>query len=280
VKPSDWADMFAEQMPPAIQQELRAAYAAENESDEAREERLKRIMDRFSKRWKAMKARTIKPGADDDDTTTDPTSQGTAPRTPIDSPTPARTPKKGKKRVVVRGRGGEITIGAENAGTQKAKSTQVNRGYPQTAWVKSTDINDPGMIAAWQGPSATWPDGLIQLDESHPVVRGQIKYWQSQYPAAHAQQVEAIVKAAYEDVAIAKVSHMHSLTGSVFSEEKLEQMLLNPALTTSLLGLISEDAVISPRLGGLGAKRRKDVDEGSTDAGEEQAPLVSEEPSA
>jgi hypothetical protein len=33
-------------------------------------------------------------------------------------------------------------------------------------------------------------------------------------------------------------------------------MLLNPALTTSMLGLISEDALISPRLGGLGAKRK------------------------
>lgn len=34
-------------------------------------------------------------------------------------------------------------------------------------------------------------------------------------------------------------------------------MLLNPALSASLLGLISEDALIGPRTGKLGVKRRK-----------------------
>ena len=47
-------------------------------------------------------------------------------------------------------------------------------------------------------------------------------------------------------------------------------MLLNPALTTSLLGLISEDALIAPRTGKLGTKRRKvDEEEPQADAAEE-----------
>jgi len=50
------------------------------------------------------------------------------------------------------------------------------------------------------------------------VIRAQVEYWQSQYPKAVAAQVEKIVRDAYEEVAAAKVSHMHALTGAVLSE--------------------------------------------------------------
>ena len=63
---------------------------------------------------------------------------------------------------------------------------------------------------------------------------------------------------------MAKVSHLHALTSeAVLTEDQRDMMLLNPALTTSMLGLISEDAVIGPRTGKLGTKRRsvsEDVD--------------------
>ena len=113
------------------------------------------------------------------------------------------------------------------------------------------------MIAAWEGPSAKYPNGLIQLDKTHQVILGQVEYWQSQYPRALAKQAEDIVKEAYADVAIAKVSHMHALNGPVIGDESLRVMLENPALTASLMGLLGEDALITPRLGGLGAKRRR-----------------------
>ena len=58
-------------------------------------------------------------------------------------------------------------------------------------------------------------------------------------------------------MAVAKVAHLHALTGTVFSEEQRDQILLNPALSAGLLGLISEDALIGPRTGKLGVKRRK-----------------------
>jgi hypothetical protein len=53
----------------------------------------------------------------------------------------------------------------------------------------------------------------------------------------------------------------HALTGAVFSEDQRDAMLLNPSLTTSMLGLISEDALIAPRTGKLGTKRRKTDDQ-------------------
>jgi hypothetical protein len=253
VKPSDWADELAERMPDAIQKALSAAHEDVPANNEERQERLKRVMDRLSKRWRAPRARVSEEG----DTTTRPSSPGTAPRQRPDVPVSELRKRRTRKRVIIRGRSGSRTLGQPGVGTERAKSTVVRAGYPDCQWVTAEDINERGMIAAWQPPSKTNENGLIQLDETHPVIRGQIEYWQSQYPRALAQQVENIVKEAYVDVAIAKVSHMHALSGPVISDEQLATMLENPALTASLVGLLGEDALITPRLGGLGAKRKR-----------------------
>ncbi|MGC1165071.1 MAG: hypothetical protein WA862_03090 [Solirubrobacterales bacterium] len=252
VKPSDWSADFGGKVPKEILDAINAEYDSREQSDD-REERLKRVMDRFADRWKASRAR-VQPA--ETDTTTTPTSPGTAPRSPIDSPTKPRKPRK-KKVVVVRGRGGDTVIGQPDTGATPAKRTTVSVGVPNCRWVTAEDINDGGMIAAWQKPSAQDPNGCIELDEDHPVVRTQIEHWQNQYSPAVKNDVEKLVKDAYEDVAVAKVSHLHALTGVVFSEEQRDTMLLNPALSASLLGLIAEDALIGPRTGKLGVKRRK-----------------------
>lgn len=261
VKPADWSADFGESLPQEILDAINAEYES-REHDDDREERLRRVMDRFAKRWRAPRARIQ---TDEADTTTVATAAGTAPRTPIDSPPRPRKQRK-RKVVVVRGRAGETVVGQPDAGDTPAKKTLVPAGVPDCRWVTADDINDPGMIAAWQKPSAKNQNGCIELDRDHPVIRSQIEYWQSQYPVAVAKDVEKLVMDAYEEVAVAKVSHMHALTGTVFSEEKRDQMLLNPALTTSMLGLISEDALIAPRTGKLGTKRRRADEEGSADA--------------
>ncbi len=255
VKPADWSEEFAEKMPSEIEAAVNAAHEESRKSDEDRDERMKRIMDRFKKRWNAPRARKTEDGGD---TTTAPTGSGAVPRTPIDSPTPTRRPRKGQKRVVVRTgpSNGPTNLGQPGTGTDAAKSVNVAVGLPGSLFVTADDLDDAGMIAAWQKPSKVYPNGCIEIDEGHPVITGQIEYWQAQYPKAHANAIADIVKDAYSEVAIAKVSHMFALTGSVLSEEQRDEMLLNPALTTSMLGLISEDALISPRLGGLGAKRK------------------------
>ena len=59
-----------------------------------------------------------------------------------------------------------------------------------------------------------------------------IEYWQSQYPKALALDVEQIVKDAYADIAIAKISHVHALEHeATFSENQLKEMILNPSLS-------------------------------------------------
>jgi hypothetical protein len=253
VKPADWSDEFAEKMPAEIIDAINAAHDETKAMSEDREQRLKRVMDRFSKRWRVRRARA----SEDGDTTTRPTSVGTAPRTPIDSPTLRR---KGKRRVVVsrHGRGGQTTIGQIGTGETTAKSTHVSLGIPTYEWVTEEDINDPGMIAAWQKPNKIYPNGCVQIAKDHLVIRNQVEFWQSNYPRAVAKQIEDIVMDAYSDVAVAKVAHLHALAGTVLSDEQRDVMLENPALSTSMLGLIAEDALISPRLGGLGTKRNRD----------------------
>jgi len=267
VKAADWAEAFGEIMPKEILDAINAEFESREQSDD-QEQRFRRVMDRFAKRWRVPRARAQ---AEDTDTTTNPTSPGTTPRAPIDSPTPRPRNKRSAKKVVVRGRAGAAVIGQPGTGTTSAKKTTVMAGVPECRWVSADDINDPGMMAAWQTPSALYPAGCIEIDEGHPVIRGQIEYWQSQYPAAVKQDILKIVKQAYEEVAIAKVSHLHALTGSVLSEDQRNEMLLNPALTTSMLGLISEDAVIGPRTGKLGTKRRRNADEVESAEGEEAA---------
>jgi hypothetical protein len=260
VKPSDWSDAFAERMPDTIQSALNAAHESSRSNSEERQERLKRVMDRLSNRWRAPRARVAEHG----DTKTRPSTPGTASRQRPDVPGSELRKRRGRKRVVIRGRGGSQTLGQPGVGTDSAKSTTVRVGYPDYEWVTADDINEEGMIAAWEGPNKAHPNGLIQLDETHAVIRGQIEYWQSQYPSVLATEVKDIVKDAYADVAIAKVSHMHALSGPVISEGQLATMLMNPALTASLVGLLGEDALITPRLGGLGAKRRRAEEEGDS----------------
>jgi hypothetical protein len=269
VKPADWSEEFGEKLPPEILEAINAEYT-EHEQDEDQEERFKRVSDRFSHRWRATRARVQ---AIDTDTTTSPTAPGSAPRQPVDVPRPSRKPRKRKKVVINRGRAGETIIGQPGTGELPAKSVRVAVGVPNARWVTAADINDEGMIATWLKPTAQFPNGCINLDENHQLIRGQVEYWQSQYPKAVSLQVEKIVKDAYEEVAVAKVSHMHSLTGPVISEEQRDLMLLNPALSASLLGLISEDAVIGPRTGKLGTKRRQAADDTQDSGATEPAPV-------
>jgi hypothetical protein len=262
VKPADWSAEFGEKLPEEILDAINAEYDSRARSDD-REERLKRVMDRFTKRWKAPRARVQQ---EENDTTTEPTSAGSTPRLPIDQPTQPRRSRQGRKKrvVVMRGRAGDVVIGQPGVGVTPAKKTAVTVGIPDCRWVTADDINDSGMVAAWQKPTPRFPNGCIEIDKGHLVIRSQIEHWQKQYPAAVGKEVEQLVEEAYEEVAIAKVSHLHALTGSVFSEEKREEMLSNPALSMALLGLISEDALIAPRTGKLGTKRRRAEEDGVT----------------
>jgi hypothetical protein len=257
VKPGFWAQAFNDQMP----QEIIDAVSEETLSgseDEDRQDRFKRVADRFAKRWRIKKARITE---NEGDTTTHPTSPGASARTPLDVPPPTSRKPKGPRKISVKGRKGKNELGAPGTPGLPAKTTFVSGGVPAVKFVSTEDLADEGMLASWTPPNQFHPDGCIQVDETHPVLVEQIKFWQSQYAPTLAVAVEKKVKDAYADVAVAKVSHIHALAAtSLFSEEQRDEMLKNHVLTASLLGLVSEDSYISPQLGGLGSKRKKETE--------------------
>ncbi|GAB4078709.1 ATP-binding protein [Nostocoides australiense] len=269
VKPSDWAEEFGEKLPKAILDAINAEFESRDQ-DEDREQRLQRVLDRFSKRWKAPRARveSVEP-----DTETTLATPGTTPRTPIDSPSPRPRKASGPKKVVVPRRGDGQTLGQPGQGDTPAKTTRVAVGIPDCKWVTEADIAEAGMMAAWQPPSALHPNGCIEIASDHQVIRNQVEFHQNHYPPAVAKDIEKIVRDVYEEIAIAKVSHIHAL-GTLFAEEKREEMLQNPSLTTSLLGLIAEDAVIGPRTGKLGTKRRRHEESVLEDVNESAPPAT------
>jgi len=59
--------------------------------------------------------------------------------------------------------------------SERGRFQPLKRGC-QSTYVTAEDINDAGMIAAWQKPTAQYPNGCIELDEDHPVVRTQIEH--------------------------------------------------------------------------------------------------------
>jgi len=64
------------------------------------------------------------------------------------------------------------------------------------------------------------------------------------------------VIASYGEIAVAKVAHSEHLKGMHPSFVIEREFRSGAALTMALLGLMGEEAVIAPRLGRFGIKRR------------------------
>ena len=114
------------------------------------------------------------------------------------------------------------------------------------------------MIAAWVPNHPEHPEGAVLIATDHPVMEEQVAYWQSQYPPHLEEAVRKEVLSVYGEIAVAKVAHSEQLKKLMPSHEVEQDLRSDAALTMALLGLISEDAVISTRIGGkLGKFKRK-----------------------
>ena len=112
------------------------------------------------------------------------------------------------------------------------------------------------MLAAWQPRDPEHPEGVVLLNVEHPVLIEQIEHFQAQYPDHYADEIAEHVISAYGEIAVAKIAHSEHLKGLHPSFVIENDFRSNAALTMSLLGLLSEEAVIAPRLGRFGVKRR------------------------
>jgi hypothetical protein len=239
---NDWGAEFAENMPEPIREAIRAARAGGSGTvmDETWRQRL---ADRFGARWRIFKLRARKGGK----LSVDAAQAGSLPRT-----------AKPKHHHGDTGGGSGGTGGAPNTGSQPGKvaaaKTKVAGGIPTWVAVRKDDLG-AGMLAGWAPNHPEYPEGAVQIAVDHPVLEEEIAYWQSQYPDHLADQIADEVIATYGEIGVAKVAHSEHLKSLMPSSKVERELRSEEALTMALLGLIGEEAVIAPRIGGKFGRR-------------------------
>lgn len=241
---NEWAREFSTIMPKPLVDAINKARAKGGGSitDKAWRDKL---ADRFGSRWRIPKLRARKGGP----VSVDSTQSGGSARTRIKKVKPASARQSGGSG----GTEGAVNTGAKS-GSVKAVKTTVGGGIPTFRKVGS-DAVEEGMLAVWQPNDPTEPNGVVLINVDHPVLRAEIEHWASQYPDHLAEEVGKEVANVYGEMAVAKVAHSEHLKGIIPAADIEEQLRSPAALTMALLGLIGEEAVLAPRIGGKFSKK-------------------------
>jgi hypothetical protein len=240
---NEWANEFADSMPPEILAAIKAARTGSTGtlSDDGWRQRL---ADRFGARWRIPRLRARKGGA-----------------LSVEALQPGTQSVKTKARKRQRSEGGGCSGGREGEpntgrapGPTPAVESKLAGGIPHYRAVGKDDL-EPGMLAAWHPNDPFFREGAVLLNVEHPVLEEEIEHWQSQYPDHYADDIRQEVIDAYGQIAVAKVAHSEHLKGVLPSRRVEDELRSDAALTMSLLGLIGEEAVIAPRIGGKYKRR-------------------------
>lgn len=243
-----WAAEFAERMPEEIREALRQARPSEEGTvDDAWRDR---IAERFGSRWRISKLRIQRGGPE----TVDPSQPGG-----VVGPDVRRKPRReheereqGTAKVGVLG---TDRLGSD-PGPKRASRALVGGGVPSYRTVHREDVG-PGMLAAWQPHDPSRPEGVVLLNADHPVIRGQVAYWQERYAEHQAHDVEHEVLEVYGMTLVARVAHSEKMKGILPAEVVERDLRSEASLTMSMLGLLAEEQLIAARLSGkLGRQHR------------------------
>jgi hypothetical protein len=245
---NDWANEFADRMPEELLNAVKAARAGASgtiDDDTYRH----RLAERFGARWRIPRLRRRKTG-----------------KLTVDAQQEGAEPSKIRKRRKKRNGGGHGGSGGGTAGaatigsmpgTEPAEVANVGGGIPRYRLVTSESGEvAPGMLAAWQPNDPVHKEGAVLIVADHPVLMAEIEHWQAQYPDQYAEEIAKDVAAVYGEFAVAKVAHSEYLKGTIPSKTVDDDLRSEAALTMALLGLIGEEAVIAPRIGGKYRRRR------------------------
>jgi len=244
---TEWGAEFSQQMPQAIVSALQSARQGRTGTIDDQSWR-DRLAERFGARWRVPKLRLRRKKGS---IPVDPEQAGGVPRRKVS----ARQRSDGTGRGGGSGgRGGAATLGS-HAGPHLAERVKVAGGIPSYRTVTNEEIGN-GMLAAWQPNDPNCPEGVVLLNVEHPVLTSQIEYWQSHYPDHFADEIADEVVKVYGELAVAKIAHSQHLRGIIPSQVIDEKLRSEEALTMALLGLIAEEAVLAPRLGGKFKKQK------------------------
>ncbi|HXG90331.1 MAG TPA: ATP-binding protein [Vicinamibacterales bacterium] len=239
---SDWGLEFAEDMPDAIREAIRAARGAQTGSVDDEDYR-KRLQDKFGNRWKVkllVKAR----GGEHDAVEGSDTNESVE--------VPASEPRGGRRRrrksvKVVHG------IKASAGGSDRAVERESPVDVPKYRFGGADEFEQPWHLALWAPHD---PDGpTVVINQDAPILQEVVHFHQEQYPDVYAEEVANTVRQVFGEVASCKIAHSQKLAVKVPEEELDRVYRTEPALTVALMGLIAEESLIAQRLGKLGRKK-------------------------
>ena len=112
------------------------------------------------------------------------------------------------------------------------------------------------MLARWNPKDPEYPNGVIFINQDHPVLVDVVAEWQGEYADQWAEDIRQDVLKVYGEIAVSKVAHSQQML-EVMTEEQVEaQLRSDGALTMALLGLMAEHHVIGTRIGGKYRKQK------------------------
>jgi hypothetical protein len=139
---------------------------------------------------------------------------------------------------------------------QNAIRVPLRLGMPHCVYTDDSTDLESGMLAAWTAPNTAEPTGLIQIYRGHGIFVHIIKLTQNDYQGYHADKVRDAVEKVYKLVAVCKVAQIYQMRQWV-SQTTVDDMLSPRSLTTGLLGMIAEEAMIRQLLTATIGRRRK-----------------------
>ncbi len=245
----DWAEEWADNMPDDVRDALRKAVGTGSGTIKDASY-LKRLAAKFNDKWKIDKVDTRRPG--------DMTTNGEDGTTTIVS---CGGGGNGNGNGGGGGGGGgnrkrRITVYPEYDGPIRGHRTQGEGGIPRFEWVDGAQFDD-GVFATWEPSSKEYPRGVVFLNQGHPVIEAESKFFAEQYPNTWYEDVVDAVHDCYGESAVAAVAHSEHLKTIVSSDIVDNQMRDPYALTMSLLGLIAEEAMIAERIRELAITKKK-----------------------
>jgi hypothetical protein len=230
---ADWGPQFADNMPAAVLEAVRAARSDLGGSIEDDDYR-KRLQDRFGDRWRMKVFVPAKEG--------DPAGQ---PGTVADETgTVIGT-------LATNRRGPNPTARAARQLASPGGSTRVVRrdapaDVPRYRLARAADFERPWHLAVWAPHDPEGPTVLLNADSF--LLQEVVAHHQQKYPDVYAEEVARTVRQVFGEVAACKVAHAQKLARQVAREELDRDYRSERALTVALMGLMAEDSLIAQRL--------------------------------
>lgn len=220
---SEWLNEFADRLPEPI---LRSITDIENRQD-TQDTDFKHELAELLKRWKLATVGVDKAGDQPRPTA----------GTPDDADDDDDTPSASGPR-------------------RRSESKERILNIPDIEWVNEDQMEDSRAFAQWIGRTSRHPTGLIQICQTHPIVRNIVDEETEKRPVAARQMVIRAIRHAFSLTLSSRVAH--ALSDKAFSKEELDTHLLSwQSLTMMAYGLIAETRIVSEWLRNqkIGTKR-------------------------